>query len=85
MDKAIGKVLEVFIPEEYVNNQKIDVMDSSKIGFRILLHDREIRVVCDMDEDTGSILKNDQVMVTYQVVDNLEFVSVERCDIYGTE
>ncbi len=35
MEKIIGKVIEIFIPEEYKDGILLDVMDRNNIGFRI--------------------------------------------------
>ena len=50
MEKKIGKVIEVFIPKEYKNNRLIDVMDSTKIGFKVMLEDELIEIIEEQDE-----------------------------------
>lgn len=39
MKQELGKVIEVFIPQEYKNNKLIDVMDVKNIGFRVMTKD----------------------------------------------
>lgn len=34
MIKTIGRVIEVFIPEQYKNGNLLDVMDRTNIGFK---------------------------------------------------
>ena len=36
MKEEIGKVIEVFIPEEHQNGSLLDVMDRKLIGFKIM-------------------------------------------------
>ena len=36
MKRIKGKVIEVYIPEEYKNGNLLDVMDRTNIGFRVL-------------------------------------------------
>ena len=39
MAKTIGKVIEVYIPEQYQNGGLLDVMDRTNIGFKIKTQD----------------------------------------------
>ena len=41
----IGIVKEVFIPEEYQNDVLIDVMNSTKVGFKVMLDNNQITTV----------------------------------------
>ena len=36
MKQELGKVIEVFIPQEYKDNKLIDVMDIKNIGFKVM-------------------------------------------------
>ena len=63
MEKSIGKVIEVFIPEE-----NIDIMHSKKIGFKILLKNEIIKITLEQDEDNSSIYKDD--LVSINIKDN---------------
>ena len=56
--KKIGKVIEVFIPETN------DVMNSTKIGFKIKIKDEIIEVIEDQNKDNCNIYKDDLVKVT---------------------
>lgn len=77
----IGIVKEVFIPEEYINNTLIDVMYSTKIGFKVMLDNDEqiITVIFKQNEFNSEILKNDIVRL---IQDNKtkEFVAIELYD-----
>ena len=77
----IGIVKEVFIPEEYINNTLIDVMDSTKIGFKVMLDNNNqiITVIFKQNEFNSEIFKNDIVRL---IQDNKtkEFVAIELYD-----
>ena len=57
--KKIGKVIEVFIPNE--NN--IDIMYSKKIGFKINIDDKIIELIKDNNERYANIYKDDIVEI----------------------
>lgn len=75
----IGRVTEVFIPKEYKNGELLDVMDSDKIGFRVMLDDKEVTVVLKQDEFNAKIFRDDIVMVIIDKNTN-EFVDIELYD-----
>ena len=80
MDMKIGKVIEVFIPEEYKGDRLIDVMDSNKIGFKVMLEDEVIEVIEEQNEDNVKIMKNDLVVITKQNISNTDFFDIELYD-----
>lgn len=80
MEKKIGKVIEVFIPEEYIGDRLIDVMDSNKIGFKVMLEDEVIEVIEEQNEDNVKIMKNDLVVITKQNISNTDFIDIELYD-----
>ena len=57
--KKIGKVIEVFIPNE--NN--IDIMYSKKIGFKISINEEIIEFIKDNNERYANIYKDDLVEI----------------------
>ena len=77
----IGIVKEVFIPEEYINNTLIDVMDSTKIGFKVMLDNNNqiITVIFKQNEFNSEIFKDDIVRL---IQDNKtkKFVAIELYD-----
>lgn len=80
MDKKYGKVVEVFIPEETVNERKLDVMDSKKIGFKVQVEDKIIGVILEQDENNSNIMKNDDVIITTQNISSKKFIDIELLD-----
>ena len=69
----IGKVVEVFIPN--LN----DVMNSKKIGFKILFNDKFYEVIQDQNIENARIFKNDLVLVTFE---NDQIINLQ---LYGGE
>lgn len=85
MQKKIGKVLKVFIPKEYKNNQLIDEIDSNKIGFKVMLEDGIIEIIQEQNEQNSAIMKNDLILITRQTISGKSFIDIELYDgeIYG--
>ena len=52
----IGKVIEVFIPNEYINNQVVDIMDCKNIGFKVKVDDEIIEVIEECNEENAKIM-----------------------------
>lgn len=76
----IGIVKEVFIPEEYQNNDLIDVMNSTKIGFKVMLDNNQITtVIFEQNEFNSEIFKDDVVRLIQDAKAN-EFVAIELYD-----
>ena len=60
----IGIVKEVFIPDEYINNQIIDKMNSNKIGFKISISEKELIIIQEQNEINSNIFRDDKVIIT---------------------
>ena len=80
MIKEIGKVIEVFIPEEYKEGRIIDSMDSNKIGFKVMLENQLIEIIEEQDEYNANIMKNDLVIITKQTISGHDFTDIELYD-----
>ena len=80
MTKKIGKVIDVFIPEEYNKGRLIDVMDSTKIGFKIMIEDEIIEIIEEQDEYNAEIQIDDIVVITKQNISGKDFVDIELYD-----
>ena len=71
MKQNYGKVLEVFIP----NNE---VIDSKNIGLKVLLDDgTKIEIIEEQDELNSNIFRDDEVIITRQIIDNKGFTDIE--------
>lgn len=69
MEVKIGKVIEVFIPD---NN-----IESKQIGFKVLIDNEEVNIIQEQDYNNANILKNDLVEVRKQIIDNKEYLDIE--------
>ena len=77
MTKRIGKVIDVFIPEEYKAGRLVDVMDSTKIGFKVMLEDEIIEIIQEDNEFNANIMMDDMVVITKQNISGKEFIDIE--------
>ena len=57
--KRIGKVVEVFIP----NENDIDIMYSKKIGFKVNINNEIIEIIKNINEKYANIYKDDFVQL----------------------
>lgn len=73
MIKKIGKVKEVFIPED-------ETMDSDKIGFKVMLDTEMIEIIEKQDERNSNIFKDDLVIITETNISNKIFKDIELYD-----
>jgi len=85
MDKLLGRIVEVYIPEEYKNNELIDVMTSVNIGFKVILEETKeiIDIVVEQNEYNCDIYREDMVVVIKDK-DTNKFTSIEiyNGDVY---
>lgn len=79
MKKIIGKVTEVFIPLEYANDNLVDVMDRTKIGFKVMTDNGLEEVILEQNIDNAKIMKDDLVIITYQEISGKQFIDIELC------
>ena len=70
MERKVGRVIEVFIPEE-------DNLNDMNIGFKVLVDDDVIEIIEEQNESNINILKGDLVLITKQVISNKEFIDIE--------
>lgn len=54
-----GKVLEVFIPDKYVEQ-----VYANEIGFKVLTSGETITIIEKINEENSNIYKNDYVLIT---------------------
>lgn len=77
MIKTVGRVFEVFIPEQYKNGNLLDVMDRTNIGFKVMTDNGIKEVITEQDELNAKIMKNDLVMITEQTISGKDFIDIE--------
>lgn len=64
MNKYIGKVIEVYIPDEYKNGELLDIMDRSLLGFKVMTDNGIRDIVVKSNYDNAKITKGKLVEVT---------------------
>ena len=77
MTKAIGRVIEVFVPKQYKNDNLLDVMDRTNIGFKVMTDNGIKEVIVENNEFNAEIMKNDLVIITEQIVSDKYFIDIE--------
>ena len=77
MIKTIGKVIEVFVPKQYKNGSLLDVMDRTKIGFKVMTDNGIKEVIQRQDQFNTIIMKNDLVIIIEQTIAGKDFVDIE--------
>ncbi len=80
MKQELGKVIEVFIPQEYKDNKLIDVMDTKNIGFKVMTDNGIKEIIQEQNEFNSNIMKNDTVLITEQTISNKKFIDIELCE-----
>ena len=77
MNKITGKVIKVFIPNEYKNGNLLDVMDRTNIGFKVETSEGIKEIITELNELNAKILKNDLVIIIEQTISGKDFVDIE--------
>ena len=80
MEKLYGIVKEVYIPEQYKNGQLLDIMDRNVIGFKVLIDNDIYNFEFEQDEFNVRIMKDDEVVITKQIIDGKEYIDIEGVD-----
>ena len=78
MERLYGVVREVYIPLEYnENNNLLDVMDRTNIGFKVETSEGIKEIITEQNELNAKILKNDLVAILEQTISGKDFVDIE--------
>jgi len=80
VEKLYGIVKEVYIPEQYKNGQLLDIMDRNVIGFKVLIDNDIYNFEFEQDVFNVQIMKDDEVVITKQVIDGIEYTDIEGVD-----
>lgn len=64
MNKYIGKVIEIYIPDEYKNGELLDIMDRNLLGFKVMTDNGIRDIVVKSNYDNAKITKGKLVEVT---------------------
>ena len=73
-DKMIGRVIEIYIPEDYNNGRKISYLDSNKVGFKVEINHQIKDFIVRQNNDNSLIHVDDLVKI--------EMVNIENKDNY---
>lgn len=82
MNKIIGKVIDIYIPNQYKNNNLLDVMDRTNITFKIMTDSGLREITIEQNEENANIMKNDLVEIIEQTITGKDFVDIR---LYGGE
>ncbi len=85
MIKTIGKVIEVFVPEQYKNGNLLDVMDRTNIGFKVMTDNGIREFIVEDNEFNARIMKNNLVTIIEQTISGKNFVDVELYEGDGND
>ena len=77
MNRITGKVIKVFIPNEYKNGNLLDVMDRTNIGFKVETSEGIKEIITEQNELNVIIMKNDLVTILEQTISGKDFVDIE--------
>ena len=77
MIKTIGRVIEVFIPEQYKNGNLLDVMDRTNIGFKVVTNNSMRDIIVEQNELNAKIMKNDLVTIIELTISGKDFIDIE--------
>lgn len=77
MIKTIGRVIKVFIPEQYKNGILLDVMDRTNIGFKVATNNSMRDIIVEQNELNVKIMKNDLVTIIEQTISGKDFIDIE--------
>ena len=77
MIKTIGRVIDVFIPEQYKNGNLLDVMDRTNIGFKVATNNSMRDIIVEQNELNAKIMKNDLVTIIDQTISGKDFIDIE--------
>lgn len=51
----IGKVKEIYIPKENNNGRIVSYLDSQKVGFKVIVDEKEMDIVVNQNNDNAVI------------------------------
>ena len=66
----IGKVKEVYIPNENNNGRIVSYLDSQKVGFKVVVDENEMDIVVNQNNDNAIIHVGDLVNIEEINCDN---------------
>lgn len=80
MVESIGKVIEVYIPDQYKNGSLLDVMDRTNIGFKVMIDNKIRNIELEQNEFNANIMKDDTVLIIDKDRAGKHFTDIELYD-----
>ena len=77
MEQLIGKIIEVYIPED---ENISDIMYNTRIGFKIQTAEELKIIEMEQDKDNVKLYKEDTILITEQEISGKHFVDIERLE-----
>ena len=74
MEKIKGIVEEIYIPVK----ENEDVMNSNEIGFKIKTDKEIITIEEEQNEENTKIFREDEVIITKQIISGIEFIDIKK-------
>ena len=71
-----GKVLDMYIPEQYKNGALLDIMDRTLIGFKVETEEGIKEVIVEQDEDNTELIIGTEVEIIEQTISGKEFIEI---------
>ena len=82
MNKIKGKVIEVYISEQYKEGNLLDIMDRTNINFKVMTDSGIKEIEVEQNDENADIMKNDIVEISEQTISGNEFIDIR---LYGGE
>ena len=80
MVKTIGKVIDIFIPQQLENESTLDVVNRMEIGFVVYTTNGIKKIIVEANCENCWIQKGDIVLIIEQVISGKYFVDIELYD-----
>ena len=77
MEQLIGKIIEVYIPED---KNISDIMYNKRIGFKVQTAEGLKIIELEQDNDNVKLYKEDTILITEQEISGKSFIDIERLE-----
>ncbi len=77
MDQTIGRVIDIYIPNQYKNGKLLDVMDRSKITFKVVTEKKLEEIEVEQNLENVKIMKNDLVEIRKYIVLDKVYIDIK--------
>ena len=77
MKQLVGKIIEVYIPEDKTES---DIMYNTRIGFKVQTAEGLKIIELEQDNDNVKLYKEDTILITEQEISGKNFIDIERLE-----